>query len=73
MTASFSKRVFAGIAGLGMAMAAQAANAAVDPSYGGENAPHRHDPREPGVDPSYGGDQSPGYLHRAGLDAKEGS
>lgn len=45
----------------------------VDPSYGGENAPHRHDPREPGVDPSYGGDQSPGYLHRAGLDAKEGS
>ena len=36
MTASFSKRVFAGIAGLGMAMAAQAANAAVDPSYGGQ-------------------------------------
>ena len=36
MTVSFSKRAFAGLAGLGMAMAAQAAHAEVDPSYGGQ-------------------------------------
>jgi hypothetical protein len=36
MKLGFSKRVFAGVAGFGMAMAAQAANAAVDPSYGGQ-------------------------------------
>lgn len=43
----------------------------VDQGYGGENSPHRHDPRYPGVDPSYGGDNSPGYVHRTGLDEDE--
>ena len=36
MKLGFSKRAFAGIAGFGMAMAAQAAHAEVDPSYGGQ-------------------------------------
>ena len=43
----------------------------VEEGYGGENAPHPHDPRYPGVDPSYGGDSSPGYVHRTGLDEDE--
>lgn len=36
MKREFSRRVFAGVAGLGMAMVAGAAHAEVDPSYGGQ-------------------------------------
>ena len=45
----------------------------VEEGYGGENAPRKHDPRNPSVDPAYGGDQSKGYLHRTGLDEETAS